>query len=146
MKDSPIFLYIHIILLINSPSNLPIYQRDSPIFYTYKSRGVLKIILGCYIPLYNPHYPYVGSLASIISMPTHIPTIMCINFSKIINHDINFIIINITKIWLIQDSLYPLLQPCINMHWLFPATLDKPSVISEITSIQYFSYYNLNVL
>ena len=44
MKDSPNFLYIHIILLIKSPSNFPIYRRDSPIFYTYKSSGVLKII------------------------------------------------------------------------------------------------------
>ena len=39
MKDLPNFLYIHIILLIKSPSNFRIYQRDSPIFYTYKSRG-----------------------------------------------------------------------------------------------------------
>ena len=46
MKDSPIFLYIHIILLIKSPSNFPKYRRDSPNFYTYKSRGGLKIILG----------------------------------------------------------------------------------------------------
>ena len=44
MKDSPIFIYIHIILFIKSPSNFPIYRRDSPNFYTYKSRGVLKII------------------------------------------------------------------------------------------------------
>ena len=45
MKDSLKYLDIHIILLIKSPSNFPIYRRDSPIFYTYKSRGVLKIIL-----------------------------------------------------------------------------------------------------
>ena len=45
MKDLPKHLYINIILLIKSPSNFPIYRRYSPIFYTYKSRGVLKIIL-----------------------------------------------------------------------------------------------------
>ena len=39
MKDSPNFLYIHIILLIKSPSNFLIYRRDSPNFYTYNSRG-----------------------------------------------------------------------------------------------------------
>ena len=50
MKDSPIFLYIHIILLIKSPSNFPIYRRDSPIFYTYKSRGVLNIIPDIQVP------------------------------------------------------------------------------------------------
>ena len=46
MKDSLIFIYIHIILLIKFPSKFSIYRRDSPIFYTYKSRGLLKIIPG----------------------------------------------------------------------------------------------------
>ena len=32
-------LYIHIILLIKSPSIFPIYHGDSPIYYTYKFRG-----------------------------------------------------------------------------------------------------------
>ena len=36
-------LYIHIILLIKSPSIFPIYHGDSPIYYIYKFRGVLKI-------------------------------------------------------------------------------------------------------
>ena len=53
MKDSPNFLYIHNILLIKSPSNFPIYQRDSPNFYTYKYRGVLKIIPADDIPFSN---------------------------------------------------------------------------------------------
>ena len=44
MKDLPNFLCIHFELLIKSPSIFPIYRRDSPIFYTYKSRGILKII------------------------------------------------------------------------------------------------------
>ena len=32
-------VYIHIILLIKSPSIFPIYHGDSPIYYTYKFRG-----------------------------------------------------------------------------------------------------------
>ena len=44
MKDSPNFLYIHIILLIKSPSNFPIYRRDLPIFIHINLGGVLKII------------------------------------------------------------------------------------------------------
>ena len=117
------------------------------IFSLFSTHRIENKCYSCWcIPLYNLHYWYVGSLESIISVPTHIPTITCINFSKIINHDINFLIINITNIWLIQESLYPLLQPYVNMHWWFPATLDKPSVISKITSIKYFSYYKLKVL
>ena len=124
--------------------NMHIMGKRLSLFSTHRMEN--KCYSCWYIPLYNLHYPYVGSLESIIFVPAYIPTITCINFSKIINHDINFLIINITKIWLIQESLYPLLQPCINMHWWFPSTLDKPSVISEITLIQHFSYYNLNVL
>ena len=61
MKDSPKFLYIHIILLIKLPSNFPIYPRDSPNFYTYKSRGFLKSSLPCtLLPL--PFVRYHGIL------------------------------------------------------------------------------------
>ena len=61
MKDSPIFIYIHIILFIKSPSNFPIYRRDSPIFYTYKSRGVLKII-----PKALYHFAYLVEVTVVI--------------------------------------------------------------------------------
>ena len=36
-------LYIHIILLIKYPWHFPMRHGDSPIFYTYKFIGVLKI-------------------------------------------------------------------------------------------------------
>ena len=70
MKDSPNYIYINIILLIKSPSNFPIYLRDSPIFYTYKSRGgflksslkpapFLKVVMS--LPWDLPSQPWVHS-------------------------------------------------------------------------------------
>jgi len=47
-------LYIHIILLIKSPSIFPIYRGDSPIYYTCKFGGVLKIF-----PILNIVFSFV---------------------------------------------------------------------------------------